>query len=173
MVIPNWATQVRPGPATAIDENTQQLSFSFRRVGQTNPGDLVFTVPPQITNFRVDPVTNLVSADLEFQTAPDSNTSRGPAVFEVTLVDNGTASPPPNVNLSAASLLTITVQPVNDAPQFTIAGSSQTVDEDAAGVTVPNFITNIKRGPDAATDEVGQKVDFLLALSQAMVVPAQ
>ena len=58
--------------------------------------------------------------------------------------------------LSAPATVTITVNPVNDAPSFT-KGADQTVNEDAAAQTVLNWATAISAGP---ADESGQTVSF-------------
>ena len=95
-----------------------------------------------------------------------------PAHGSVTLNSNGgfTFNPALNFNgstsftyraqnaggFSAPATVTITVNPVNDAPTFT-KGADQTVNEDAAAQTVLNWATAISAGP---ADESAQTVSF-------------
>jgi hypothetical protein len=53
--------------------------------------------------------------------------------------------------------VTITVNPVNDAPSFGLAGSNIDVPADAGPQSVPNWATNISPGP---SNEAGQSVQF-------------
>ena len=85
--VSGFATNIRPGPATATDEAGQVLVFQTTVIGTT--GTLAFDVAPAI-----DPVTG----DLSFTATADTN---GTATIEVVLQDNGSGTPP-NVNPSAA-----------------------------------------------------------------------
>src|SRR5262249_15534769 len=58
--------------------------------------------------------------------------------------DGGTNSG--GVDTSATMTMSITVNPVNDAPSFT-AGADQAVNEDAGPVSVTGWATNISDGP--------------------------
>ena len=64
-------------------------------------------------------------------------------------VNDGTADSP-------AATVSITVDPVNDAPTFT-KGADQTVPEDASAQTVPGWATAISAGP---SDEAAQTLTF-------------
>lgn len=92
------------------------------------------------------------------------------------LTDNGSGSftytPAPNFfgtdgftytvtdgEFSSTGTVTITVNPVNDAPSFTI-GSDQTVAQDSGPQSVAGFITGISPGP---ANESGQVVSFLVS----------
>ena len=59
---------------------------------------------------------------------------------------------------SAPAGVTVTVDPVNDAPSFS-KGADETVDEDTGAHSVPAWATAISAGP---ADESGQTVDFLV-----------
>jgi hypothetical protein len=63
---------------------------------------------------------------------------------------------------SAPATVSITVNPVNDAPGFT-KGANQTVSAVAGAQTVLNWATNIAAGPSTATDELSQLLDFIVS----------
>jgi VCBS repeat-containing protein len=58
---------------------------------------------------------------------------------------------------SSPATVTITVNPVNDPPSFTLAGSNVNATAPLQSVSVPNWATNISPGPP---DEAGQTVSF-------------
>ena len=65
-----------------------------------------------------------------------------------------------------AQEFTFRVNAVNDAPRFAgVQGNDQTIEAQAAPVTIPNFATNVAPGPTTATDEVGQAVSFAVTTS--------
>ena len=78
---------------------------------------------------------------MTYQPAPDTS---GTATFNATLTNNG-SNVAPNINFSTQSF-TITVNFVNHAPTFTLAGN-QSVNENAPAQTVLNFATNMSAGP--------------------------
>lgn len=88
----------------------------------------------------------VMANDGTFTYAPPSDYN-GTAVFNYTVSDG--------VNTVQASL-TITVNPVNDAPSFT-KGADQTVLEDAGAQTVNNWATSMSAGP---ADESAQTLSF-------------
>jgi VCBS repeat-containing protein len=139
-----FATNVLPGPATAIDELNQSLTFDV-----TNSAPELFAVQP-----RIDVING--TGTLVFKTAPNKN---GRATVVVRLRDNGASSPAPNTNTSGEQTITITIDPINDAPLFDIP-ATLAVDEDAGVRTVSGFATNIQRGPAGADDESVQEVTF-------------
>ena len=147
--VEGWATGISRGPLSAIDEINQTLQFDVVPVQTTlQIGDLTFVSPPAI-----DPTTG----DLTYETTPDTN---GVRVFRVTLQDSGSGVFP-NVNMSQTETLTINVTAVNDPPSFTIAGTSQTIDEDAPTIqNLPGFVADISRGPAMPSDEDGQVLTF-------------
>jgi hypothetical protein len=75
----------------------------------------------------------------------------------------------PQGNASNTAALSVSIAAVNDTPSFT-PGASQTVNEDAAPVTVANWATNINKG---AVNESAQAVDFIVANSNAALFSAQ
>ncbi len=68
--------------------------------------------------------------------------------------DGGTANG--GVDTSAPQVVTLTVNPVNDAPSFS-AGADVVVNEDAGAQSTPGWATSISPGP---TNESGQPVTF-------------
>ncbi len=133
---------------TATDELSQTLSFEVLSV--TAPE--LFSVQPTISNTGV----------LSFRTAQNKN---GKAVVIVRLLDNGASSPVPNDNDSDRKTFTISIAPINDAPQFDIP-SSLTVAEDAGLFSQNSFATNVRRGPVGSEDENSQEIKFeVVALS--------
>ncbi|MCL1468668.1 DUF4347 domain-containing protein, partial [Argonema galeatum] len=138
-----WATNILPGPATATDETSQILTFTPTITGTT--GGLTFTSAPAI---------DATTGKLTFTSASNSS---GTATVQVVLTDNG-SNIAPNVNTSAAQTFTITVNPINDAPQFT-KGSDVAVNEDAGGQAIA-WATNILPGPATAIDETSQILTF-------------
>lgn len=105
--ISGFATGIRPGPASAVDESTQELTFI---VTAADPS--VFAVQPTIQ----------ADGTLVFQTAKDVNNntrdSNGALLnrrIVVSLRDNG-SNVSPNVNQSANQTFTLNINPVNDPP---------------------------------------------------------
>jgi hypothetical protein len=132
--IGGFASNFRPGPATAADESTQTLAgYTVTVIGTTST--LTFSSAPAID----------ASGTLTFTTAPDAN---GTATIQVTAADSGGAT-------SSPLAFTIAVNAANDAPTFDLAGDV-TVDEDAGARSVSGFASNFQPGPAAATDESAQ-----------------
>ena len=133
----NLATSISPGPA---DEAGQSTSFSI--TNNTNAG--LFSVPPVVSN------------DGTLTYTPNPNVA-GSATITLELSDDGgTANG--GVDTSAPQFFTITVNEVNDEPNFT-GGSNIFVDEDSGGFTQSNWATNIDAGPN----EGSQTLTFILA----------
>jgi len=88
-------------------------------------GNLQFEVPPTISTAAG------TLGQLSYQ--PRANTN-GTATVTVTLIDDGGGNPP-NVNSSPSETFSITVNPINDAPEFT-PGADVVVNEDAGLVRI-------------------------------------
>src|SRR6266536_2759892 len=138
--VTNFATNFRPGPATATDEAGQTLVRYDIAVLSTT-GGLTFASGPAVDS----------NGTLKFQSNANAF---GTATVQVTAVDSGPGTSP-NVN-SASKTFTLTVNPVNDAPDFTLSGDV-TVNEDAGPQRIRNFARNISAG---AANESGQHLTF-------------
>jgi hypothetical protein len=99
VVINGFATSMASGPASAMDEAAQNLTFLLSVTGTT--GNLAFKFAPAI---------NAATGNLTF--TPSANTN-GSATIQVVLQDDGSGTSP-NVNSSAAQTFTIEVAAVND-----------------------------------------------------------
>jgi VCBS repeat-containing protein len=141
-----WASNIAAGPPSAIDEisgpNAQTVDFEV-----TTNNQAMFSVLPSISP----------SGQLTFTLAKDAN---GQVAVVVTAVDNGPFTPAPNNNRSQASTFTITVQSVNDEPDFNTV-PSVSVDEDSGpfvGQVLSNIVPAIGNNavPPTALDETTQ-----------------
>ncbi len=127
-----WATGITEGPA---NEAGQGASFT---VVAADPD--LFSVQPSLTD----------AGDLSF--TPAANRF-GSSDITVQLIDKG-GTDNGGINASTIATETITINPVNDAPSFTV-GSNVTVDEDAPAQNIA-WATDISAGPE----EAGQAVSF-------------
>jgi len=161
ITIANWATNILPGPISAIDElASQNVSFT---VTADDPAMFTSAGQPAISAAGI----------LTFQTALDAT---GPMIIRIRAVDNGSGTSP-NINSSAEVLATITVQPVNDPPVFT-SGGNVVVLEDSGAYSQP-WATSIApaagllANPVRATDESGQVVSFVVNSSRTDLFSVQ
>jgi hypothetical protein len=139
--VPGFATNLSPGPTGTTNENGQTVTgFTVTVTGTT--GTLAFTTAPAI-----DTSTGV----LIYQTAANTN---GSAMVTVTLSDDG-GTADGGVNTSSQQF-TIAVNPVNDPPEFTLAGNPPAVSEDAGPQTVTGFATGLQPGPVGVADEAAQ-----------------
>jgi hypothetical protein len=98
---------------------------------------------------------------LSFTPAADAN---GSSVVSVTLKDSG-GTLNGGSDTSETVTFTITVNPVNDPPEFT-PGDDVTVGEDSGLYSAP-WATGIRPGPITATDELSQIVTFTVTSDNA------
>ena len=122
-----WATSVDDGDP----ELTQTLTFNV-----SNDNNSLFSSQPDISP----------AGDLTYAVAVGT---AGSATVTVTLSDDGPDTAP-DVNTSSAQLFTITVNPINGAPTFTI-GLDQDILEDAGPQLVNGWATDIDDGDDELT----------------------
>ncbi|MBV9493773.1 MAG: tandem-95 repeat protein, partial [Acidobacteria bacterium] len=134
--IPSFATAISAGPA---DESGQTLTFTVTQTA-ADP-TLTFTVAPAIA----------ADGTLTYTAAPNAY---GTATFSVVLTDDG-SNTAPNVNASSTHTFTITINPINDPPSFTIPASTMS-QEDGGPQSVNAFATAISAGPN----ETGQTLTF-------------
>jgi VCBS repeat-containing protein len=143
-----WATNIAAGPPAAIDEisgpNAQTVGFEV-----TTGNDAMFATLPTIN----------AAGQLSFTLAKDAN---GQVSVVVTAVDSGPSSPAPNNNRSRPATFTITVNAINDEPDFTVTRSIN-VDEDSGaftGIVLSNIVpaSGMNSVPPTALDESNQSV---------------
>jgi len=145
--VSGWATGISPGPA---DESGQVISFN---VGNDN--NALFSVQPNINS----------AGDLAYTPADGAN---GAALVTLDVMDDGGTANGGD-DTSSTQTFTITVNGVNDEPEFT-AGTDQSVLEDAGAQTVTNWATGISAGPP---DEAGQVISFSLSNDNNALFSAQ
>jgi hypothetical protein len=135
--VTGWATNISKGPA---DESSQTLTFTVTN----NTNAALFAVAPS-----VDPTTGTLTY------TPAANAS-GTATITLELSDDGGTA---NGGVDRTSqTFTITVNPVNDVPSFTLTNPNQTVNEDA-GAQTATVATGMSAGP---ADESAQTLTFLV-----------
>ncbi len=135
--VPDWMKNLSPGPT---DEAGQALTIL---VSYDNPA--LFGVAPAID----------AAGTLTYTPAPNAS---GTATVTVTLQDDG-GTADGGQDTSAPQIFTITVSAANDPPSF-VAGSNQSVLEDAGAQIVAGWATQISAGP---ADEVGQALTFVVS----------
>lgn len=138
-----WATDISAGPF-----EMQVIDFTV-----TNNNNSLFDQSPDVA---------AINGDLTFTPNPDVS---GSATVTVTLSDDSTTN-----NTSAPYVFTLTINPVNDAPSFTMmANPDQALLEDAGPQTVNGFVTG--RDPGAA-DESGQTVSIVITTTNDAIFTA-
>lgn len=136
-----WATNIS-ADANPIGVN-QTISFTSTLIAQS-----------PFMSFGQFPKVD-ASGTLTYEVA---STANGSATIEVFLKDDG-SNTPPNSNTSSTFTYTITVNPINDSPTFTV-GVNIVVDEHTGFVTIPNWASNISAGPP--DEQESQNVSFVL-----------
>jgi VCBS repeat-containing protein len=138
------------GPLSAEDELTNQALTVVTFQATTSAGGTVNLLSTNSFNYR--PAANFVGLD----------------TFTYTISDGVPGSTP------ATATITINVNPVNDAPTFTIPVTTIDVLEDQGStisstgvqtqvpISFPGFAINVAPGPISAVDEQGQQVDFIV-----------
>ncbi|MEZ6078149.1 MAG: hypothetical protein R3C56_21490 [Pirellulaceae bacterium] len=141
VTIDDFIVDARPGPVTALDE----------LLGQTVQVHSVTSTPGAFA--QLDVVVNSVTGkgSLTFKTNQDVNSATHDLTVVVTLKD-GNEAVDPDVKFTSKTF-TITVDPVNDLPEFSMPVKQITRSEDAGLVSFPGFATNILAGPATAIDE--------------------
>ena len=145
--ITNWATSISPGPANEVG---QGLSFSV-----TNNNNSLFSSQPSIT----------ASGTLSFTPAANAF---GSAMVSARLFDSGGIANG-GQNVSAEQVFSITVNPVNDPPVFTL-GPDQRVSTNAGPQILTNWATGISPGPP---NESTQTLAFLVSCSNPELFASQ
>ncbi|MEX0272106.1 cadherin-like domain-containing protein [Leptolyngbyaceae cyanobacterium UHCC 1019] len=142
VIVPGWATGISSG----APNEAQALTFVV--TGNDNPA-----------LFQTAPAINSSTGTLTYTPRADAN---GVANVTVILRDNG-GTLNGGINTSDPVVLTITIDQVNDAPSFT-KGANQTINEDAAAVTVNGWASAIRTGPTTTlANEATQSANFLVS----------
>jgi hypothetical protein len=136
-----WATNISSGPSNQAAESVNFI------VTTDNPS--LFASLPQI-----DPATG----NLTYTPAPNAS---GLAHVGIELANSGGVANG-GQNISPESAFTITVNFVNQAPSFVLAGDPPAADENSGAQTVLNFATNVSPSSSypPAADELNQIVHF-------------
>jgi len=143
----SWATNIDDGDP----ELTQQYEFELTVLGDFND---MFLDLPQISN----------TGELLFTTAENAN---GEVSIEVILNDNG-SNVGSNIDLSEPDIFTITINPVNDIPTFSIdlddltIGDPIAIYEDSGLQTIQDFAKDIYDGDPLLNSADIQDVEFVL-----------
>lgn len=125
--------------AGSAGENAQVLTFTL-----TNDNNALFKEQPTMT----------ANGRLRYELVDNAN---GVATVSVTLKDNGGTANGGD-DTSDTLTFTITVNPINDAPRFSV-GANQTVDEDSGPHSV-GWATGMSAGP---ADESAQTMSFTVS----------
>lgn len=136
--VSGWASAISAGPA---DESGQALTFTV--------------TADDLSLFSTPPAVDVTTGDLTFTPAAQAF---GQSLVTVVLSDDGGTAL--GGSDSITDTLTISIQPVNDAPSF-VPGGNVTVDEDSGPVTVSGWATAILAGPP---NESGQMVSFHISV---------
>jgi gliding motility-associated-like protein len=144
----NFATGIAAG--VNPEENGQALTFILEPVMPVDPF-VTFVSEPGIDKFGA-----ITFEATEFAT--------GVVNYLVYLEDDGSAVLP-NVNKSAGVPISITINPINDPPSFTV-GESINIDEHTGLVTISDWATDISAG---GPDESGQTLSFVV--TQTSITP--
>ncbi len=144
----NFATNMSAG--SNPEELSQELSFVIEPVLPVDPF-MTFVTEPTMDKF----------GSLTFEATEFAN---GTGNFLIYLEDNG-SSTAPNVNRSIGIPFSITINPINDPPSFTV-GENIHIDEHTGLVTIDNWATNLDAG---APDESDQILSFVV--TQISITP--
>ncbi|MCF6353196.1 MAG: gliding motility-associated C-terminal domain-containing protein [Cyclobacteriaceae bacterium] len=141
IAINGWATSITPDPNP--EGNGQTINF-VTTIANQSPF-ISFNVLPNVDQF----------GNFAFELTDKAN---GSFDLEIYLEDNGADTPPPNNNKSTIVNVTVTINPVNDAPTFT-RGINIIVDEHSGAYNEP-WATNTSAG--APDEDVSQQLTFIL-----------
>ena len=149
-----------PGEAIVVNEDAGAKTYpnwATIKAGPDNEAGQVVTIDMSTDNdalFAELPAIDPISGDLTFTPADDAH---GAATVTVILSDDGGTGEPGAVDTSEPQTFTITVNPVNDPPVFTL-GDEPIVDEDSGPQSLAGWVTGISAGPE---DESGHGLTFV------------
>jgi len=155
----NMITSILRGPVQNSNEDYQDVTFVFMPLS----GNITFADGPHVVGHVPGQAGTLV-----FTPSLDMY---GSVVMDVIAVDNG-GYERGGLNTSSAVRMTITVDPVNDAPFFSFSVAKMTVWEDSGSHVQLKFVNTISTGPLMLSNEDEQLVSFTLTLvSQQGIQP--
>jgi len=137
----SWATSITPGLNQV--ESSQSVNFITEIVSQTT--FMSFNAFPKVDKFGTF-------------TFEATNKANGSALIKIYLVDDG-SDIAPNVNRSLELEITLTINPINDAPTFT-KGENIIIDEHNGPVNI-NWAKQVSAG--APDEDISQQISFVLS----------
>lgn len=140
VTINGWAKNISPGPNPL--ENSQEVNFVTEIVSQST--FINFQAFPKVDKF----------GNFSFETIDKAN---GIVLLRIYLIDDGESNSP-HINKSDVIDVTLTINPINDAPTFT-KGENIIIDEHNGPVNVA-WATQISAG--APDEEETQQLTFVL-----------
>lgn len=141
ITISGWAKNISPGP-NPLEQSDQEVDFTTEIISQTE--FISFVAFPKVDKF----------GNFTFEMSDKAN---GTINLRVFLEDDGESALPHN-NKSDPVDLTLTINPINDAPTFT-KGENIIIDEHEGPVTV-EWATNVSAG--APDEDENQQLNFVL-----------
>ena len=145
--IENTAPEALPGDASVNEDDSVTIRLEATDLEND---ELTFTIIDPPTNGTLGAIVPIDNDSADVDYTPDADYF-GPDSLTFMVNDGALDSDP--------ALMTITVNPVNDAPSFT-AGADEAILEDAGTQSVANWATNISPGP---ANESAQTVSFNLS----------
>lgn len=156
VTVAGLVTGMSPGPAA---EAAQTTAFRVISVTPTS-GNLAFVQPPTIAS----------NGTLTYEISPDTN---GTADVVFVLEDFNAADPNHITASSLVESIQITVNPINDEPEFTLTATNISSNEDEGPIGPISLVASSAAGPATATDETaappaGQSLTFLADAAPAV-----
>ncbi len=141
VTITGWAKNISPGK-NPLEQSDQEVNFRTEIISQST--FISFVAFPKVDKF----------GNFSFETSDKAN---GTVNLRVYLEDDG-ESTPPHTNQSDPLDVTLTINPINDAPTFT-KGANVIIDEHNGSISLA-WATNVNAG--APDEEESQQLTFVL-----------
>src|SRR5438046_1760074 len=154
------AGSIKSSPV-CFDQSTstnEDVAKALTLTGQDPDGDsITFSIVSGPSHGSLNP--GVSGASQSYTPSADYN---GSDSFTFRVNDGTTSGVGANGNSNENCTVSITVNPVNDAPTFTVPGNPSAVNEDAGAQSVSSFITNVRPSNSGDTLENGQVVSFVI-----------
>jgi len=157
---PDQVVTVGAGAQTAVGWAT---NISAGTIGQVTAFNVMNNTNTAL--FSAGPANDAATGTLTYTPAAAAT---GSATVTITLSDNG-GTENGGANTSPPQSFTITVNPLNVAPSFTV-GANQLVLEDSGAKSLSGWATNISPGP---ANEAGQTLSFTVTNNDISLFSAQ